>query len=267
MKPQFPQIQHLLNIKNLSTSLDCPTTVILAGGMGSRLRQVIHDLANVMAPVKGMPFLTYIREQISRFGFQKVVLSPGVFAESVSSFFGSHDQSMGLNYSHESDSRGTGGALRQARGHLFDYPVLVMNGDSFCDVAIEQLMRWPLKKAGFVSIALARVDRANRFWAIQFDTSHRVVECSEKGKQMGSTWINAGLYRVQRAFVESNSVHHSSSLEEDIFSQWIPRGNFGYPGEGRFLDIRTPPFYRMAEAVVSFPDMVDTMSTLAGAQG
>ena len=166
MKPQFSQIQHLLNIKNLSASLDCPTAVILAGGMGSRLRQVIHDLANVMGPVKGMPFLTYIREQISRFGFQKVVLSPGVFAESVSSFFGSHYQSMELHYSHESDSRGTGGALRQAMGHLSDYLVLVMNGDSFCDVAIAQLMRWPLKTAGFLSIALARVDRADRFGAI-----------------------------------------------------------------------------------------------------
>ena len=84
---------------------------------------------------------------------------------------------------------------------------------------------------------------------------------------MGPTWINAGLYLAKRAFVKSNPVHHPSSLEEDIFPQWIPRGNFGYPGECRFLDIGTPASYRMAEAVVSFPDMVDTMSPLAGAQG
>lgn len=223
------------------------TAAVLAGGTGSRLRPVIDDRSKVMAPVYGVPFLTYLLEQISQSGIKKTVLCTGVFANSIASYFGSRYQDMAIEYSYEPEARGTAGALRGAM-ELFDqYPILVMNGDSFCDVDLAQFIQWHFQKGGTVTLTLARVEEGERFGAVQFDSNYRLTEFSEKGHTAGPVWVNAGMYLMERAVIESISRGEASSLETDIFPKLLAQGVYGYPIEGNFLDIGTPASYLGAE--------------------
>src|SRR2546430_13300038 len=90
--------------------------VILAGGMGTRLRTVVADRPKVLAPVAGRPFLTYLLDQIADAGIQRAVLSTGHMAEQFASIIGDRYRGIELVYAREKLPLGTGGAIRFAAG-------------------------------------------------------------------------------------------------------------------------------------------------------
>ena len=90
--------------------------VVLAGGMGTRLRSVVADRPKVLAPVAGRPFLTYLLDQIADAGVERVVLSTGHMAEQFADAIGDHYRNMSITYAQEEQPLGTGGAIRFACG-------------------------------------------------------------------------------------------------------------------------------------------------------
>ena len=108
------------------------TAAILAGGLGTRLRSVVKDRPKVLAEIRGVPFLTYLLDQLAAAGVRDVVLCTGYMGEQVRSAFGDSYGGMCLSYSQESSPLGTAGALRLALPLFKSSSVLVMNGDSFC---------------------------------------------------------------------------------------------------------------------------------------
>src|SRR6185295_12494614 len=105
--------------------------VVLAGGMGTRLRSVVADRPKVLASVGGRPFLTYLLDQITGAGIRRVVLSTGHLAEQFDSAIGSSYGGIEIAYAHEEAPLGTGGAIRFASGLANADQLLVMNGDSY----------------------------------------------------------------------------------------------------------------------------------------
>src|SRR5437870_1488543 len=116
--------------------------VVLAGGMGTRLRSVVADRPKVLAPVAGRPFLTYLLDQIAGAGIERVVLSTGHLAEQFASVIGDHYRSIQIVYAHEERPLGTGGAIRFACGFTDADQILVMNGDSYCDTDLSAYIDW-----------------------------------------------------------------------------------------------------------------------------
>ncbi|MBM3845171.1 MAG: hypothetical protein FJ405_02640, partial [Verrucomicrobia bacterium] len=113
---------------------DAPTVVILAGGLGTRLRSVVSDRPKVLADIAGRPFLSYWLDRLSFQGFHDVILSTGHLASHVEERFGSTYGPLKLRYSVEPEALGTGGALRLASLQVSGPWVLALNGDSYCDV-------------------------------------------------------------------------------------------------------------------------------------
>src|SRR5437667_6347363 len=113
------------------------TAAILAGGLGTRLRHTVADRPKVLAPVGGRHYLAYLLDQLAGAGISEVVLLTGHRAEQVQSTFGESYAGMGLRYSAEPAPLGTGGAVRRALP-LFSAPtILLLNGDSYCDVDLD----------------------------------------------------------------------------------------------------------------------------------
>ena len=106
--------------------------VVLAGGMGTRLRSLVADLPKVLAPVAGRPFLTYLLDQIADAGIRHVVLSTGHLAEQFDSVIGNRYRDIQIVYAQEEQPLGTGGAIRFACSFTDADQLLVMNGDSYC---------------------------------------------------------------------------------------------------------------------------------------
>ena len=117
--------------------------VILAGGLGTRLKDTVPDLPKPMAPIKGRPFLEYQMDFWMNQGINRFILSVGYLSDIIINHFSYKYRGAILEYSIESNPLGTGGALIQALKNLSE-PVLVINGDTFFQVQLKKLMKFHL---------------------------------------------------------------------------------------------------------------------------
>ena len=108
--------------------------IVLAGGLGTRLRSVVSELPKPMAPVGDKPFLEYILKYLKKNGIDKVVLSVGYKWETIKEYFGDSFEDIELVYSIENEPLGTGGAIKQAMEYVSDVNVFIVNGDTFFDI-------------------------------------------------------------------------------------------------------------------------------------
>ncbi len=224
------------------------TAAILAGGLGTRLRPVIADRPKVLAPVHGRPYLTYLLDQLGDFAIDEVVLLTGFGADQVRGTLGESYAGMHLVYSKEPFPLGTAGALRWALPKLSAPTVLLLNGDSYCDIDLAEFRTFHDQRAADVSLILARVPGASRFGRVWTEMDGRVTRFEEKMEAPGTKWINAGIYLLARALVQETPVARPLSLERDLFPAWVQRLRFfGSRCDGRFLDIGTPEAYAEAE--------------------
>ena len=224
------------------------TAVILAGGVGSRLRPAVSDRPKVLAEVNGRPYLEHLFDQLLGTGIDHTVICTGHLAQMVQEACGPNYRSMKLSYSQEFTPMGTGGALRLARPFIMSNTVLVMNGDSYCTANLKTFQESHDNRAASASILLTDVPDTSRYGRVQFDDQSRVICFEEKGTHSGHGWINAGIYLIQAGKLESIPAGRAVSLEHEIFPSWVEQGLYGYCCNSRFLDIGTPESYAEAES-------------------
>lgn len=223
------------------------TAAILAGGLGTRLRSVVHDRPKVLAEVQERPFLAYLLQQLARSGIKNAVLCTGYMGEQVKIALGDACGSMRLLYSEETSQLGTAGALRLALPQIKSNSVLVMNGDSFCDANLGEFWAWRAGKGAEAALLLTQVSDTRRYGRVQVEGDGRVLKFEEKGGTEGPGWINAGIYLLDRSLLLTIPEGIPVSLEREMFPAWMERGLYGYGNQGRFLDIGTPESYALAE--------------------
>ncbi len=231
--------------------LEYTTAVILAGGLGTRLREVVADRPKVLAEVGGRPFLAYLLDRLANAGIRRVVLCTGYMAELISDTFGNSYRGMSLLYSKEETPLGTGGALRLALPLINSDPVLVMNGDSFCDADLEKFARRHNAVVAHASLVLVLVEDVARYGVVEVDAADRVVSFIEKGSRRGEGMINAGIYLIAKQVIESISSGGAVSLEKDIFPQLIENRLNAFQHNGRFIDIGMPVDYYAASSFLA----------------
>jgi len=224
------------------------TAVILAGGMGTRLRPVVANRPKVLAPVRRRPFLAYLLDQLAAADLKYVVLSTGYMAEQVHAAFGNTYGRLQLVYSQETEPLGTAGALRLTMPLLKSDPVLVMNGDSFCQVNLRNFWVWHCKLGANATMVLAKGSNTAHYGQVDVDRDGFVTRFIEKGGTDTPGWINAGIYLLSHSFILTIPSNGAVSLEREIFPAWIGRGLYGYRNGGHFLDIGTPEAYATAQS-------------------
>jgi NDP-sugar pyrophosphorylase family protein len=227
------------------------TAVILAGGLGTRLRPVVADRPKVLAEVSGRPFLAYLLDQLVQVGLTDVVLCTGYLGEQVEAAFRKKYHSLHLSYSKEPVFLGTGGALRLALPLLKSDSALVMNGDSFCGADLTAFWLWHLLQKANCTLLLSEATDRTRYGRVAVDGKGRVVRFIEKDGHGELGWINAGIYLIRREFLLAIPEGGPVSLEREVFPSWVGRGLFAYMGQGRFIDIGIPEAYAEAGKVLA----------------
>lgn len=222
------------------------TAAILAGGQGTRLRRVVSDRPKGLAEIGGRPFLSYLLDQLINAGTRSVVLCIGYRGDQIRKTFGNSYGSLKIIYSQESSPLGTAGAIRQALPLFHSDPLLLLNGDSFCDVDFKSFFSWHEGIKANGSIVLARQSNTRNSGRVEIDPHGRIIRFEEKGNHIGPGWINAGVYLLNHRLLRSIPARAPLSLEQAIFPKWIPQELYGYPCEGRFLDIGTREAYAKA---------------------
>lgn len=222
--------------------------IILAGGLGTRLRPVISDLPKPLAPVAGRPFLAWMLDAYARRGFRRVILATGYLGEQVEDAIGHAWEGVEILYSREQEPLGTGGAMRLAAGLAKGSWVHVGNGDTYLDFEPADLERTAKTTRAAAVVALAAVDDVARYGAVDVD-DQRIVRFREKGGQ-GPGLINAGSYLLQRSLLEDARLPIPFSFEEGILLPLTQAGRVAYMDRTEhFIDIGVPADYARAEVV------------------
>lgn len=219
------------------------SAAILAGGLGSRLRSVVSDRPKVLALVNGRPFIAALLDQIVESGAESVALCTGYLGEQVEAAFGAVYRNLKIFYSREPSPLGTAGALRLALPLLGDGSIVVMNGDSFCDARVKDVLSWHRARAARATLLLSEVADTSRYGRVRIADEDRVVGFEEKDASGGRGWINAGVYVIERELLETITDDRSVSLEREMFPSWIGKGMYGFKTSGRFIDIGIPETY------------------------
>lgn len=235
------------------------TAVVLAGGLGTRLRSVVTDRPKVMALVNGRPFLEYLLDQLLVCGIRRVVVCTGYKADIITSYFGHSYRTLQLIYSHENEPLGTGGALRLAASSLRDNATLILNGDSYCRCDYNQFATFHNSKHALISIGIVTVPDVARYGAVELGPSEEITIFSEKGTHRGPGLINAGIYLIQRNVIDSIPPNTCFSLEKELFPRYLEKSMYGYTSCRDFIDIGIPSDYDAAQRF--FSDCVFEQST------
>jgi NDP-sugar pyrophosphorylase family protein len=218
--------------------------VILAGGLGTRLKSVLPDKPKVMADIKGKPFISLLFDQLIQIGIQKVVVSTGYKEEVIRQYFGKYYKNIELIYSNESEPLGTGGALKLAQKNLDKTHMLVLNGDTLISFNFKDFFSYHLSKSNEVTMLLCWMEDTRRYGMVEVDRHGKVLSFSEKSGNVGKGLVNAGVYLVRRECFQSFSEKTNFSLEHDFFPSMIGRNLFGFKNEKPVFDIGTPESYR-----------------------
>lgn len=223
------------------------TGVILAGGLGTRLRSAVADRPKVLAEVAGRPFLSYLLDQMVEYGLREVVLLTGYLGQQIQDCFGETYQGLHLVYSQEPRPLGTAGALALARPLFRTSTAMVVNGDSFCRTDLMAFLTNHRSRPASASILLVRVPDVSRYGRVQYNNYGEVTAFEEKDGQNVPGWINAGLYLLEKPALDWLITSGAKSLELDFFPSLISQGLYGFPGQGNFIDIGTPISFAAAQ--------------------
>lgn len=219
--------------------------IILAGGLGTRLRSAVPGLPKCLAPVAGRPFIGYIVDHFRREGIGRFIFALGYKSEEFDAFFAAEFPEGGYEISLETEPLGTGGAIRQACGLVRGSTVLVLNGDTFFRIGLDALSALHDSRHAECTLCLKPMKDFDRFGVVDLAADGRVTRFREK-QFYASGLINGGVYALQRSAMLSRNWPKTFSFEKDFLEPGVGGRLFGLVQDAYFIDIGIPEDYRRA---------------------
>ena len=223
--------------------------VILAGGLGTRLRAVLGDGPKPMAPIGDRPFLDVLIKDLVQQGLTRFILCVGYGRKRIIDYYRGRTDA-DFVFSEEETPLGTGGAVRQAARYVRSNPFLVLNGDSFCSVDYAQFLAFHQDHDAALSIVVAGLHGRSDGGSIELGNDRRITRFQEKAAVDGNglVYINAGVYLLQRELPGAWQHSVPFSLEHDVFPALIAhKPCYGFPIDSEVVDIGTPERYADAQ--------------------
>ena len=221
--------------------------VILAGGLGTRLRSAVPDLPKPMAPISGRPFLEHQLDYWIEQGVSHFVLSVGYRHEVIVNHFGDRYKGASIDYVTEETPLGTGGGLLLAAETMDnDKPFLLLNGDTYFAVDLKSLIAFSLANNADWTFSLFRSNEEERYMGMDISPQGEIAALKSGAGHLangGVYWVSPrALFRV--GFLSGDNV----SLEDDIFPAAMASGQrlMGMECAGVFIDIGVPDDYHRA---------------------
>lgn len=227
--------------------------VVLAGGLGTRLRSVVSDVPKPMGLVAGRPFLDYILHYLKNNGIRRVVLAVGYKWEVIEQYYSDAEKTFGLElvYSVEDTPLGTGGAIFKAAQKITDDSFFIINGDTFFGVPLAELGSFAAKKKAEIAIALKGIKIASRYGSVERDASGRILAFKEKiPGYVGPAEINGGIYFIKKELMGRFSFPEKFSFETDFIQAGLESMRaYGKTFPSRFIDIGIPEDFYKAQNI------------------
>jgi len=221
--------------------------IILAGGLGERLRSVVSDVPKPMAPVANKPFLHYLVYYIIRQGVSHIVFSVGYKGDMIVDYFEKNPCGVDISFAREAEPLGTGGAIINGLGECREDNIFILNGDTFLALDYQALAENHKKSGASMSMALRYLDHNDRYGRAILKDDH-IVGFKSASKN-GAGWVNAGIYFIERNLMAGFDLPEKFSFEQDFVEANIRRVNpLGFRSHTAFIDIGVPDDYHRAAA-------------------
>lgn len=219
--------------------------MILAGGLGTRLKGILGELPKPMAPINKLPFLHYLLNYLFNQGVKEVFLCVGFKHEVIVRYFGDHFRDIKIFYTIEKELLGTGGAIMPVLSKWKE-PFFLLNGDTFFEADLKSFSEAFFKLRPLASLSLKPVFNQDRYGAVQLD-GQQITAFTEK-KFIESGWINAGVSILTSEIFEGKLPGDVFSYEKDLFEKKAASHFLhGFVQDEYFIDIGIPEDYERAQ--------------------
>jgi mannose-1-phosphate guanylyltransferase len=226
--------------------------VILAGGIGERLRPLTNEKPKVLLPVHGKPIVEHLIILLKKYGIKDIILAVSYKAEMIKEYFGNGEK-LGVNISYfvEEERLGTAGCLNYLKAEL-DKTFLMVNGDELINFDLNKLILFHKKHKKQATIALYRLDDISQFGVVQLNEKHsylidRFVEKPKK-EEAPSNLINSGLYIIEPSIIKLIKDKKFAMMEKDVFPTLAQDGELaGIEMTGQWFDTGTHERYEQVQ--------------------
>jgi D-glycero-alpha-D-manno-heptose 1-phosphate guanylyltransferase len=231
--------------------------IILAGGLGTRLRSAVPDLPKCMAPVNGKPFIAWVIDYFIAQGIEKFIFSLGYKHEVIEQYLNTQYTRAGLlpaiafSYVVEAEPLGTGGAIQAACRIATEENVLVLNGDTMFKVNPSQMGLFHASHGAACTLALKPMRDFDRYGVVSLHADGSVSDFKEK-QFYSEGLINGGVYVVNIERLLAAGLPERFSFEKDYLEQSLngphsKRAVYGIVQDEYFIDIGIPADYERAQ--------------------
>ena len=219
--------------------------VLLAGGLGTRLRSVVSDRPKPMANVCGKPFMEYLILELKKHGISHIIMAVGYKGSFVESYFQNGEKlGVRIEYSYEQTQLGTAGAIKNAEKFITDPEFFVLNADTFYQAAYGDVISLYDRLELDMALVLRRVPDVSRYGSVRLD-GQLITGFNEKICENVPGLINGGIYLMKKEILDHIPVNQKCSLENEIIPKMLSeKKKIGAViNDGYFIDIGIPEDY------------------------
>lgn len=244
-------MSHQINTANTNLSSSVSSggleAIILAGGLGIRLRDAVPDLPKCMAPVAGKPFLSYVIDHLRMQGVERFVFSLGYKWGVIEEYLQKEYSTLDYTSVIEEEPLGTGGAVQTAMQKIISDDVIIVNGDTLFKIKRGKILETHKAKNAECTLALKPMQNFDRYGAVELNNNSEIISFKEKNFYQNGL-INGGIYLLNKEKFLTRSFPEKFSFEKDYLEKFCGEGKFyGSIQDGYFIDIGIPEDYRKAQ--------------------
>lgn len=209
--------------------------LILAGGLGTRLRPLTLKMPKPLVPLLGKPLVSHIIDPLPE-EVDTVILAVSYMKDALEDYFRSHDIGRELVLVNEDAPLGTGGAVKNVSRYLDD-TFIAFNGDVICSIDLNDMLSYHRSHGGIGTMSLWQVEDPSAFGVVSTDHGGRITQFQEKperGKAISNS-INAGVYIFEKEILD-HIPQGVVSLERQVFPNVLDHGLYGYGFSGYWVD-------------------------------
>jgi D-glycero-alpha-D-manno-heptose 1-phosphate guanylyltransferase len=221
--------------------------IILAGGLGTRLRSAVPDLPKCMAPVNEQPFLKYVIDHLVTQGITHFIFSLGYKHEAIEAYIAKAFPSLLFKVALEEEPLGTGGAIKLACKFAKEKSVLIANGDTLFKIDINKIAGFHSLSGANCTLSLKPMKNFERYGVVEINEDLEITSFKEK-QQYDDGLINGGVYALHTNKFMAENLPEKFSFEKDYLEAFYKeRRMFGVEQDEYFIDIGIPEDYERAQ--------------------
>lgn len=219
--------------------------IILAGGLGTRLKDEVPDLPKCLAPVAGKPFLDFLIQYLLDQKVDHIIFALGVLHEKVTHHLTQAWPNLKYTISIENEPLGTGGAILWATKHVSSDTFFVVNGDTYFDVNLDDLTKTHTETQAKITLALKPMSHFDRYGSVVLE--NQIITHFNEKIYMEYGLINGGIYLLEKAYLTEHAPETKYSFEKAILEPSATQGIVsGCICDAYFIDIGIPEDYQKA---------------------